>query len=101
MKKEEEMDKELTLEALGLSEEEIEAFLDTFKKIKLRWMRWGHDEEDGKKVFFFTFFRVTTQKAYSVVFPKEAIEVLKKLRKMLDDFIGQDEKEKESLRAYE
>ena len=88
---EKKIDKELELELLGLTAEEINEFLDTFKKIKLRWMRWGSDEEDGKKVFFFTFFRVTTQKAYSVAFPKETIEVLKALRKMLDDFIGEEE----------
>lgn len=100
-KKEEKEEEEL--EALDLTEEEIDEFLDTFKKIKLRWMKWGTEpnEKTGENEFFFTFFRVATQKNYRVAFPKEKIEVLKALREMLDDFIGEDEKEKDSLRAYE
>jgi hypothetical protein len=100
---EEEEDSELTEEEEKFLDGALEEFnlRENYRKIKCRWVAWGVDEEDGEKIFFLTIYRDETQKAYHVIFKKKQKEQLKALRRILDDFIGEDEKEKDSFRAYQ
>ncbi len=90
----EEEESELTEEEEDFLDNALEEFnlRENYRKIKCRWVAWGVDKENGEKVFFITIYRDETQKAYHVIFKKKQKEQLKALRKMIDDFVGKDEK---------